>query len=116
VIADNKLALNAGWDENLLNIEIGALQEMDLNLGLIGFDKDEPALLLSNPANTPGITEPDEAPPVLEHSGRFMDSRLASLALLRFDQSEGCRRLMDRQTADRVFADPPYNVNYSGKG
>jgi len=41
VIADNKLALNAGWDEELLGLELADLRELDFDLGLIGFDADE---------------------------------------------------------------------------
>ena len=41
IIADNKLALNAGWDEELLKVEIEALQEMEFDVDLLGFDKDE---------------------------------------------------------------------------
>src|SRR6202140_4346445 len=46
VIADNQLALNAGWDEELLRIELAALQEEDFNLDLIGFEDEELARLL----------------------------------------------------------------------
>ena len=41
VLADNKLALNAGWDDDLLKIELGDLQAFDFDLGLIGFSADE---------------------------------------------------------------------------
>jgi len=48
VIADNKLALNAGWDDELLAIELKGLQDDNFDLGLLGFDIDELALLLDN--------------------------------------------------------------------
>jgi ParB-like chromosome segregation protein Spo0J len=41
IIADNKLALNSGWDEAMLGLELSDLREADFNLGLIGFDADE---------------------------------------------------------------------------
>ncbi len=41
IIADNKIALNAGWDEELLKVEIEALQEMNFDINLLGFDMDE---------------------------------------------------------------------------
>src|SRR5438309_1927805 len=47
VIADNRLALNAGWDEDLLRVELAALQQEDFNLDLIGFEDEELARLLS---------------------------------------------------------------------
>jgi ParB-like chromosome segregation protein Spo0J len=59
VIADNKLALNAGWDNDLLKIELGDLQAFDFDLGLIGFSADEIAGLTFDRS---GLTDPDEAP------------------------------------------------------
>jgi len=46
IIADNKLALNSGWDDELLKIELEQLKELDFDLGLIGFSDDELALLM----------------------------------------------------------------------
>src|SRR5216684_2367549 len=48
VIADNQLALNAGWDEDLLRLELAALQEEDFNVDLIGFEDEELARLLAD--------------------------------------------------------------------
>jgi ParB-like chromosome segregation protein Spo0J len=59
VLADNKLALNAGWDNDLLKIELGDLQAFDFDLGLIGFSADEIAGLTFDRS---GLTDPDEAP------------------------------------------------------
>jgi ParB-like nuclease domain len=59
VLVDNKLALNAGWDDDLLKIEIGDLQALDFNLCLIGFGADEIAGLTFDKS---GLTDPDEAP------------------------------------------------------
>ena len=47
IIADNKLALNAGWDDDLLRLELGALQAEGFDLGLVGFDPDEIDLLFA---------------------------------------------------------------------
>jgi ParB-like chromosome segregation protein Spo0J len=59
VLADNKLAMNAGWDNDLLKIELGDLQAFDFDLGLIGFSADEIAGLTFDKS---GLTVPDEAP------------------------------------------------------
>src|SRR5580700_11360054 len=59
VLADNKLALNAGWDDDLLKIELGDLQAFDFDLGLIGFSADEIAGLTFDRS---GLTDPDETP------------------------------------------------------
>src|SRR6266436_3857721 len=48
IIADNQLALNAGWDDELLRVELAALQAEDFNVRLIGFEDDELARLLAN--------------------------------------------------------------------
>lgn len=50
VIADNKIALNAGWDEELLKVELQGLKDLDFNLDLLGFDVDELGAMLANDA------------------------------------------------------------------
>lgn len=63
VIADNKLALNAGWDEAMLRLELEDLQAADFDLDLLGFDADELGALLTEPEpETEGLTDPDQAP------------------------------------------------------
>jgi hypothetical protein len=66
VLADNKLALNAGWDNDLLKIEIGDLQAFDFDLGLIGFSADEIAGLTFDRS---GLTDPDETPETTGNTG-----------------------------------------------
>jgi ParB-like chromosome segregation protein Spo0J len=63
VLADNQLALNAGWDDDLLAVELHALQDLDFNLDLIGFTNEEIENLLTD-GETPstGLTDPDDAP------------------------------------------------------
>src|ERR671912_1066232 len=62
VIADNKLALNAGWDEELLRVELSDLRGMGADLSLIGFGDDELSSLLADGAE--GLTDPDAVPEV----------------------------------------------------
>ena len=62
ILADNKLALNAGWDEALLRVELADLQGMGTDLSLIGFGEDELASLLAD--GTEGLTDPDDVPEV----------------------------------------------------
>ena len=52
IIADNKLALNAGWDEEMLGLELSDLREVDFDLGLMGFDGGEIETLLNPPEPT----------------------------------------------------------------
>jgi ParB-like chromosome segregation protein Spo0J len=63
-IADNKLALNAGWNEELLRLELLDLQEMAFDLSVLGFNDAERAALLAE--RNGGLTDPDEVPPVPE--------------------------------------------------
>ena len=60
VLADNKLALNAGWDNDLLKVELEGLKELDFNLDLTGFGGDELSKILAD--KTEGLTDPDDVP------------------------------------------------------
>src|ERR1700676_1178897 len=66
VIADNQLALNAGWDEAMLAAELTALQQEDFNLGLIGFEDEELARLLAGQEASDGLTDEDAVPELPE--------------------------------------------------
>ena len=66
VLADNKLALNAGWDEELLRLELADLSELGFDLGLIGFGEGELERLLAG--GKEGLTEDDEAPALPEQA------------------------------------------------
>src|SRR5580704_11387593 len=59
VIADNRLAENAGWDEDVLRSELAALQAEEFNIDLIGFENDELARLLAAHEATDGLTDED---------------------------------------------------------
>jgi hypothetical protein len=61
VIADNKLALNAGWDDEMLKVEMRELEEMGFDLALTGFDEEEIGELLAE-ATEVGNTDPDDVP------------------------------------------------------
>ena len=114
VIADNKLALNAGWDLGLLPIELGDLKGMGFDLGLTGFGELELRKLQLGSA---GAGDPDEAPePPAEPISRPGDiwicgehRVLCGDATVRAD----VEKLLDGELADMAFTDPPYNVNYA---
>lgn len=65
VIADNQLALNAGWDNDMLKLEMADLQLADFDMGLIGFDQDALDALLAEDGTAEGLTDADEIPDVL---------------------------------------------------
>ena len=112
VIADNKLALNAGWDEELLRLELGELKGLGVDLGLTGFGELELEKLL---LGTDG--DPDEAPeppaePVSKPGDVWICGEhrvLCGDATVRAD----VEKLLDGELADMAFTDPPYNVNYA---
>jgi hypothetical protein len=118
IIADNQLALNAGWDDELLRIELAALQEEDFDVNLVGFIDDELARLLAAEDAVQGLTDEDAAPPLPEapvtRTGDLFT--LGNHKLLVGDalNSEAVARLMGSDTADLVFTDLPYNVDYTG--
>ena len=122
VLADNKLALNAGWDEELLALELKELSEADLDfsLDITGFsiaevdglieglspeEAGDPAEdALPNPATTPRRCRPGDIYRLGPHRlicGDALDARIVEA-------------LMDGETAEMVFTDPPYNVRIDG--
>ena len=119
ILADNQLALNAGWDTDLLRSELQDLAELDFDLSLIGFSDDELADLLPEveelaPEDADADAVP-EAPAVpvtkpgdvwLLGKHRVMCGDSTSL-----DEIE---LLMAGAKADMVFTDPPYGVSYEG--
>src|ERR1700687_1450157 len=66
ILADNQLALNAGWDEELLRLELAALQNEDFNVNLIGFEDEELARLLAAQDAAKGLTDEDAVPDLTE--------------------------------------------------
>jgi hypothetical protein len=117
IIADNKLALNAGWDEEALRVE---LEDLSADFGeLMGFSNEELAeLLKGEEEGTEGLTDEDEVPeapeePVTVEGDVWV---LGRHRLMCGDSTsiDAVERLMDGQMADMVFTDPPYGVSYEG--
>lgn len=122
IIADNKLALNSGWDEETLAIEIQELHDLGYDLDLTGFSMDE---LEDMDINLEGELEAiideskaDEVPELEENPviklGDLIE--LGNHRLLCGDSTkeDDVKRLMDGKKADMVFTDPPYNISFSG--
>jgi len=118
VLADNKLALNAGWDEQLLCLELKDLKELGTDLSLIGFNEDELADLMAEHSPTEGLTDEDQTP----QTPAFPASETGDVWIL------GNHRLMCGDSTridaleqlclggvDLLLTDPPYNVAYEGK-
>jgi DNA modification methylase len=115
VLADNQLALNAGWDDVLLRLELADLLGLGFDLGLIGFAEGELERLLAGEGRT-GLTEDDDAPALPEQAiTRPGDLwTLGEHRLLCGDATvlADVERVLGGQLADMTFTDPPYNVDY----
>jgi len=117
VIADNKLALNAGWDTNFLSLELQELKDQDFDLTLLGFDDKELDALLA-PETTEGLTDEDSVPDTpIEPKTKLGDIYILGNHRLMCGDStsiDAVDKLLDGQRPDMVFTDPPYNIDYQG--
>jgi DNA modification methylase len=116
VIADNKLALNAGWDEEALRVE---LEDLAGDFGeLMGFSEDELIALLKQAEGTEGLTDEDAVPEVPEQPVTVEGDvwLLGRHRLMCGDSTsiQHLERLCDGQLVDMWLTDPPYNVAYEG--
>lgn len=118
VIADNKLALNAGWDEAMLKLELADLKALDFDLDLTGFNADEIDALLAE-KGAEGLTDPDDTPePPVEPVTRLGDVWVCGQHRVMCGSSlemTAMERLCGDQRVDMLLTDPPYNVAYTGK-
>lgn len=117
VIADNRLALSAGWDEDMLRVELEALREDDYNIDLLGFSDEEIENLLAEPDSvSPGLTDEDAVPETPESAVTVPGDvwLLGTHRLLCGDATvlSDVEKVLAGGLADMVFCDPPYNVNY----
>lgn len=117
IIADNRMALDAGWDEEMLKVEIEALQADDFDLSLTGFDEKELAAFFDEDSDAkdddfdvdaemekPCMTKPGDLWLLGNHRLVCGDST----------KPETYELLMNGKLANLVVTDPPYNVNYEG--
>lgn len=117
VIADNKLALNATWDETALAGEIERLLEDGFDLDLTGFGEDEISDFLQD-TETTGITDEDDAPEVADQIVSVQgdvwllgDHRLMCGDSTNFDS---VNKLLKNKKANMCFTDPPYLMDFTG--
>lgn len=115
IIADNKIALNAGWDEELLKNEIEQLIANDFDIDLIGFSDEEIDNLLGEEESKQGLTDEDDVPEVSEDpitkpgdvwilgNHRLMCGDSTSI--------DDVNKLINGHCVDMVYTDPPYGVS-----
>ena len=117
ILADNRMAMDAGWDEELLRVEIEALQAESFDVGLTGFDESEIADLFETDSEVKDdgfdVDAELEKPPVTKSGDLWL---LGNHRLICGDSTreETYTFLMDGKKANLVVTDPPYNVNYEG--
>ena len=117
IIADNRLALNAGWDNEMLTIELNDLLADGFALDILGFDPKELSALLE-PEVVEGLTDEDAVPDVPDEP----KTKLGDIYLLgkhRLMCGDSCsvndmEKLCDGQLVDMWLTDPPYNVAVQG--
>jgi len=118
VIADNKLASNAGWDDEMLRLELGDLQEMGFDATIVGFTTEELDALLNVTEGTDGLTDEDDVPEAPEEpTTRLGDVWILGKHRLMCGDStsiDDMQKLTDNQLVDMWLTDPPYNVAYEG--
>jgi site-specific DNA-methyltransferase (adenine-specific) len=118
ILADNKLALNADWDNSLLAIELADLKDLGFDTDLTGFSADEIAALMPVEL-TEGLTDEDEVPEVpVDPVTKLGDVWLLGKHRLMCGDStsiEALEELCQGQSVDMWLTDPPYNVAYEGK-
>ena len=117
ILADNRMALDAGWDEDLLAVEMEELQNLGYDLSLTGFDETELANLFSdeNEAKEDNFdVDAELEKPCFSKSGDVWHLGRHKLICGDSTKAETFERLMGDIKANLVITDPPYNVNYEG--
>ena len=117
IIADNRMAMDAGWDEELLRVEIEALQADDFDLALTGFDEKELADLFKDADDVQDDdfdVDAELKAPVITKAGDVWTLGRHRLVCGDSTKAETFALLMGDRKANLVITDPPYNVNYEG--
>lgn len=117
ILADNRMAMDAGWDEELLRVEIEALQGADFDIGLTGFDENDLADLFGND-DTSDVKDDDyDLSAALEKAAFVEKGDIWTVGRHRLmcgdaTSSEDVDALMEGKKANLVITDPPYNVAF----
>lgn len=114
IIADNKLALNAGWNEELLKLELQSLKDMDFDITLTGFELDE----IDLSEEVAGLTDEDEIPEEPKQIVSVLGDiwSLGNHRLMCGDSTsiDAVDKLINNNNIDVVHTDPPYGINEKG--
>ena len=122
ILADNRMALDAGWDEELLRIEIESLQGADFDVSLTGFGEDEIADLFAGDGEKDVKDDDFDLSAALEKAAFVERGDIWMVGRHRLmcgdaTSAEDVAALMDGKKANLIVTDPPYNVAFkSGSG
>ena len=118
VIADNQLAMNAGWDTSMLTLELSDLKEVGFSLDILGFDPKELDNLLE-PEQVDGLTDEDAVPDIPDEPVTKLGDiyQLGNHRLMCGDSTsiDAVEKLMDGVYPDLIHTDPPYGMNAVSK-
>lgn len=117
IIADNRMAMDAGWDEEMLRVEIEALQADAFDIALTGFDEKELSKLFDdgNETHEDDFDVDEELKkPCISETGDVWTLGRHRLVVGDSTKPETYEVLMEGRKANLVITDPPYNVNYEG--
>lgn len=117
ILADNRMALDAGWDEEMLKVEIEALRAEDIDISLTGFDEKELASLFDTDTDAQEDdfdVDAELEKPCVTQSGDIWTLGKHTLVCGDSTKEDTYAALMDGRKANLVITDPPYNVNYEG--
>ena len=117
ILADNRMAMDAGWDEELLRVEIEALQAETFDLSLTGFDEKELSDLFKDDADVQEDdfdVDAELEKPTFSKSGDVWTLGRHRLVCGDSTKADTFTVLMNGRKANLVVTDPPYNVNYEG--
>lgn len=117
ILADNRMAMDAGWDEELLRIEIESLKDMDFNVGLTGFSEDELAELYGEDKQSEVEDDDYDLSDALEKAAFVQRGDIWTVGRHRLmcgdaTSSEDVAALMNGKKANLIITDPPYNVAF----
>lgn len=117
ILADNRMALDAGWDEELLKIELDALQDENFDIGLTGFDEEELNTIFQDEAVSEVEDDDFDLSAALEKASFVQKGDIWTVGrhtLMCGDATnkEDVAKLMDGKKANLIMTDPPYNVSF----
>ena len=117
ILADNQLALNAGWDEEMLSVELSDLKDESFDLSLLGFDEKDLEKLMAGPDDGGAQDDDFDLSAALERASFVEKGDLWTVGKHRLlcgdaTSPEDVERLMGGKTANLILTDPPYGVSF----